>query len=103
MTIPVAGRGPELLGTLGLFIALSTITIALRVYCRVVLVKNFGMDDWFAVLAWVLFIVYAIFATLGAHHGTGQHAIDIIKADKEILPIGLKVCDSHSMTVFNVF
>lgn len=94
MTIPVAGRGPELLGTLSLFIALSTITTILRVYCRVVLVKNFGMDDWFAVLAWALFIVYATFSTLGTHHGTGQHATDIRKADPDILPMGMKVCVS---------
>lgn len=99
MTIPVAGRGPELLGTVGLFVALSTLTIALRVYCRIVLVKNFGMDDWFAVLAWILFILYATFATLGAHHGTGQHVVDIIAADPEILPVGLKVGDSYSLVI----
>ena len=49
----IGGRGPELLGTLGLFLALSTATILLRCYCRIFLVKSFGLDDWFAVLAWV--------------------------------------------------
>lgn len=88
MGIPVGGRGHELLGTIGLFLALSTITVFLRVYCRVVLIKNFGMDDWFAVIAWALFCVYSAFATLGAHNGTGQHAWDI---PQEVLPVGLKV------------
>jgi hypothetical protein len=88
MGIPIAGRAPELLGTLGLFLALSTITIALRVYCRVLLIKNFGLDDWFAVISWVTYIVYSTFAILGAHNGTGQHAWDV---PKEVLPVGLKV------------
>lgn len=101
MGIPVGGRGPELLGTVGLFCALSTITIALRVYCRVALVKNFGWDDWFALLAWALFMLFCTFAILGAHHGTGQHVMDIIKADAEILPMGLKVCDSSCTPILS--
>lgn len=88
MAIPVGGRGPELVGTIGLFLALSSITVLLRVYCRLIVIKNFGMDDWFAVIGWVLFCVYSAFATLGAHHGTGQHAWDI---PKDVLPVGLKV------------
>lgn len=101
MTIPVGGRGPELLGTIGLFIFLTTLTIALRVYCRVVLVKNFGWDDWFALLAYVLFILFCTFAILGAHHGTGQHVEDIMAADPEILPMGLKVCDSPCTAILS--
>lgn len=38
----------------GLFLALSTIAIILRCYCRAVIVKAFGADDWFAVIAWVI-------------------------------------------------
>ena len=100
MTIPVGGRGPELLGTIGVFIALSTITVALRVYCRIVLVKNFGMDDYFAVIAWALFITYATFATLGAHNGTGQHSTEIMKHGAAAMPTGMKVRDS-SVSMFD--
>ncbi|KAF4633850.1 hypothetical protein G7Y89_g4263 [Cudoniella acicularis] len=82
MTVPVGGRGPELLGIIGLFLALSTTAIVLRCYCRIVIVKGFGLDDWFAVAAWV-----HTFAISGVHHGTGQHAADIPPAE---LPVGLK-------------
>ena len=53
MAIKPAGRGPELCGVVGFFLALSTVAILLRAYCRAFLVKNFGLDDWFAVLAYV--------------------------------------------------
>lgn len=51
--VPIAGRGPQVLGVAGLFLSLSTIAIALRCYCRAVVVKSFGLDDWSALLAWV--------------------------------------------------
>lgn len=38
------------------FLALSTVTILLRVYCRAVVVKSFWLDDWFALVAWVSFL-----------------------------------------------
>lgn len=95
MTIPVGERGPELLGTVGLFLALTTITIALRCYCRIALVKNFGMDDYFAVLAYIFFIIFSIFAISGAHYGTGQHSADIMKQDPDAFVTGLMVC-THS-------
>ena len=88
--ITPAGRAPELLGTLGLFLGLSTITTALRVYCRTFVVKNFGVDDWLALLAYMIFVLYSSFAILGCYHGTGQHADNI---PLDVLPHGLKVCD----------
>lgn len=54
MTVPVAGRGPQVVGVAGFFLALSTITVMLRCYCRVLVVKNFGIDDWSALIAWVM-------------------------------------------------
>jgi hypothetical protein len=98
MVVSIGGRAHELLGTIGLFLALGTITVALRVYCRICLIKNFGLDDWFAVIAYGLFLIYSSFAILGAHHGTGQHAWDI-PADQ--LPIGLKVRYPKRTTVPN--
>lgn len=46
-------RGPQVSGVASFFLALSTIVIILRAYCRVCVVKNFGYDDWFAIIAWV--------------------------------------------------
>lgn len=53
MPIAPAGRGPELLATVGLFVALSTIAIGLRCYTRIFIVKSFGLDDYTAFAAWV--------------------------------------------------
>lgn len=61
MTIPVAGRGPEVEGVYALWTALTCLTMGLRVYCRVHLVKKFGWDDWTATIAWV------------GHHNTGSY------------------------------
>jgi hypothetical protein len=53
MAIVPAGRGIEVLAVYLLFLALTTPTITLRVYCRAHIQKAFGADDYFAVLAWV--------------------------------------------------
>lgn len=53
MTVPIRDRGPQVSGVAGLFLALSTIAIILRCYCRAFVVKSFGIDDTSAVIAWV--------------------------------------------------
>lgn len=55
MTVPVADRGHEVLAVYGLFVALTTLTLGLRVYCRTYLSKHraFGWDDGLALTAWV--------------------------------------------------
>ncbi|KAE9363787.1 hypothetical protein N431DRAFT_422815 [Stipitochalara longipes BDJ] len=87
MTVPVAGRGPQVAGVAGFFLALSTITILLRCYCRALVVKSFGLDDWSALVAWILFVFFCTFAITGVHHGTGQHSVDLPPTE---IPVGLK-------------
>lgn len=53
MTVTPADRGPQVSAVVGLFLSISTIAIVLRCYCRIVVVKAFGLDDWFALIAWV--------------------------------------------------
>lgn len=108
MALEPAGRGVEVFAVYLLFLALTTITVGLRVYCRAHIQKAFGTDDYFAVLAWVshlqteyycrraaidmwkiLFVLHAAFAITGVHHGTGQHAWEIQPPSE--LPVGLKV------------
>lgn len=85
-----SGRGPQLIAVYIFFQALTTITVALRVYVRAFMVKNFGADDWIMILGWAIFLVFTSSAITGAFHGTGQHAELIQPAWN--LPIGLKVC-----------
>lgn len=109
MTVPIAGRGNEVLGVFALFLSLTTLATVLRVYCRIYLIQKFRVEDWLAVLAWVrstkgyhstrpfstdiksqaLFVCHAAFAINGVYHGTGQHVWDI-KPYSEIVE-GLKV------------
>ena len=48
-----SGRGPQLIAVYSFFLALTTVTIALRVYVRSFLVNGFGLDDWSAIIGWV--------------------------------------------------
>jgi hypothetical protein len=53
MAIKPAGRGPLVEGFYTAFLIITTIAILLRTYSRAVLIKNFALDDWFAVISWV--------------------------------------------------
>jgi len=64
MTVPIAGRGPQVNAVYGMFLALSTVAIALRCYCRVFVVKSFGVDDYSAVIAWVWKLLIPFFARI---------------------------------------
>lgn len=52
----LGGRGYQVVGLAYLFLVLSTISISLRCYVRLRLVKSFGIDDISALLAWVRFV-----------------------------------------------
>lgn len=85
--MPAENRGPQVSGVAGGFLALSTLAIVLRCYCRAFVVKSFGLDDWSAVAAWVFFVFFCAFAITGVFHGTGQHA-DVLPPTE--IPVGLK-------------
>lgn len=53
MTIAPADRGLQVVTIYSFFSALTTITVALRVYCRIYIQKAFGWDDWAALFSWV--------------------------------------------------
>jgi hypothetical protein len=53
MTVTPADRGPQVSGTAAAFLALSSVAVLLRCYCRVVVVRNFGLDDWLSLASWV--------------------------------------------------
>jgi hypothetical protein len=46
-------RSPEFVGVLGFFMAICTLLVLLRCYCKIVIVKNFAADDYFSVLTLV--------------------------------------------------
>jgi hypothetical protein len=46
-------RGPQVSGVSTLFLVLTWIFVSMRIYCRLVIVKSFGLDDYLAVIAQV--------------------------------------------------
>ncbi|KAH7018203.1 uncharacterized protein B0I36DRAFT_276695 [Microdochium trichocladiopsis] len=73
----VGGRGNEVQGNGIAMLVLSTIATALRIYCRGWVIKAFALDDWLAIVAQILFIVFCAFEITGVHYGTGQHIANI--------------------------
>lgn len=73
----------------GVFMILSTLTVALRIYVRKFMVKILGIDDWIALLGWALFNLEGVLAIVAAFHGVGQH-LNLIPP--EDVPIALQVC-----------
>ncbi|KAF5539229.1 integral membrane protein PTH11 [Fusarium phyllophilum] len=75
MSVP--NRGPELQAVCYTLAVSSVIAVALRIYVRVRLVKNFGLDDWFMCSALITFLLFVMSALLGVKHGTGRHRDDL--------------------------
>lgn len=46
-------KGPELVILFAICLTITTVATILRVYVRAFLIKNFGIDDWTAVIGWV--------------------------------------------------
>ncbi|KAI9151378.1 hypothetical protein HJFPF1_08580 [Paramyrothecium foliicola] len=70
------------------FVVLSSIATLLRVYCRAWVIKAFAADDWLAVAAQILFIVFCAYELSGVRYGTGRHFADI---PKENYPIAMQM------------
>lgn len=49
----VENRGPQLQAVACFLLALAVVSMLLRAYVRQFLVKSFGVDDWFMVVATV--------------------------------------------------
>ncbi|KAH7190791.1 hypothetical protein DER44DRAFT_850633 [Fusarium oxysporum] len=68
-----ASRSVEICAVLATFSVLSTITVALRTYIRLVLLRTFGLDDGLMVVAQILAIGSAIAIGLENKYGLGYH------------------------------
>ncbi|KAI1840394.1 hypothetical protein JX265_007215 [Neoarthrinium moseri] len=73
----VASRGTEVASITYTFLILSTIATLLRIYCRGWVIKAFSYDDWLAVAAQFLFIIFCAYEITGVTYGTGKHFADI--------------------------
>ncbi|KAI9147004.1 Satratoxin biosynthesis SC3 cluster protein [Paramyrothecium foliicola] len=73
----IPDRGPEFVGVVVAFLVLAILTTAGRCYVRFSIVKAFGTDDWFMIVALAFFITHSTWALLGVKYGTGRHFADL--------------------------
>ena len=52
---PNDDRADVVIGTVVFVVTLATIALALRIYTRKFLIKQFGLDDYAAIFSWVRF------------------------------------------------
>ncbi|KAB8223190.1 hypothetical protein BDV33DRAFT_167626 [Aspergillus novoparasiticus] len=66
------GRSIATISVPATFTSLSLITVSLRCYMRLRVVKRFGWDDGLMVVAMILDLVFTITGIVGSIHGIGQ-------------------------------
>ncbi|PNH44913.1 hypothetical protein VD0004_g2861 [Verticillium dahliae] len=79
----IENRGPTLQAVAVSLLVAAIISILLRCYVRIFLIKNFGVDDYFMVVAMVFFALFVTSVVLGVKYGTGRHHWDLEPADEQ--------------------
>ena len=64
-------RQPMMLITTGVLLFFSLIAVSLRLYCRAILVRCVGLDDYFMLVALVVAIGLGIMNGFQVSYGTG--------------------------------
>ncbi|KAL4933236.1 uncharacterized protein BDV17DRAFT_286914 [Aspergillus undulatus] len=75
MTFP--DRGWVILAASWPLFSICVILVALRVWVRTRIIRSWGWDDPFILLAMACATTNTILATLSAQHGTGRHAVNL--------------------------
>ncbi|KAH6714832.1 hypothetical protein BKA61DRAFT_343667 [Leptodontidium sp. MPI-SDFR-AT-0119] len=70
-------QGYRVILTIAILFPLATIVLLLRVYTRVVIVRNVGIDDYAIIFAWILAIGYIVPLIILTHLGLGVHMWDV--------------------------
>ncbi|KAF5878444.1 putative polyketide synthase protein [Botrytis fragariae] len=65
--------GYKVIVTLSITFGLAIITLSMRMYSRIRIVKHVGWDDWAIILATLAGLVNLIFNSLNIHYGGGRH------------------------------
>jgi hypothetical protein len=73
---PLEGRSLSIFVVTLVFLILSFISVALRCFVRLRLVRAFGWDDSLMVLAMALNILFALCGMIGARWGLGRRMVD---------------------------
>ncbi|KAF2153594.1 hypothetical protein K461DRAFT_293847 [Myriangium duriaei CBS 260.36] len=73
----MANKPESLLALAVVAMVMMLVTMAIRVYVRVSVIKALGKDDWTMLLAVISFFAYLICQVQGIKYGTGRHIWDL--------------------------
>ncbi|KAL4921988.1 hypothetical protein BDW62DRAFT_208146 [Aspergillus aurantiobrunneus] len=73
---PLEGRSLSIFAVTLVFLIISFVSVALRCFVRLSLVRAFGWDDALMVLAMALNILFALCGVIGARYGLGRKMAD---------------------------
>lgn len=79
MTVP-GDRSLSARAVAGTFLALAWIAVSLRCYVRIKIVKSFGKDDWFMVMALSFYTMFCACMITASFYGTGKHEANLSEA-----------------------
>ncbi|KAI6357424.1 hypothetical protein MCOR31_010333 [Pyricularia oryzae] len=69
--------GPLLVAVTSSLLVLATISVAARCYNQIVLLKRFQIEDWLAVITWLVFAFFTAICCIGVHYGLGKPVADV--------------------------
>ncbi|PKS05246.1 hypothetical protein jhhlp_008617 [Lomentospora prolificans] len=75
-------NGGALVAAATTFLVLTLISVALRVYVRVFMTNSFQMDDWFMIIAQIVFILSCSFILVGVRDGLGRHNVALSQTNE---------------------
>ncbi|KAI0408803.1 hypothetical protein F4802DRAFT_367946 [Xylaria palmicola] len=85
---------PDIIACAAVTLAAATVFVGLRLWSRRIVNGRLHLDvsDWFAVAAWVFYVVYTALIILLTHYGLGRHIVFVTNA--RLLGIFIVVAES---------
>ncbi|KAL3425733.1 integral membrane family protein [Phlyctema vagabunda] len=77
---PDINRGPQILAICGTLVGLTIVTILLRLWVRIKIIRQLGWDDYFMVAAMAILFVEMMIFIPQVHYGAGRHVKYIVPA-----------------------
>ncbi|RDW61450.1 hypothetical protein BP5796_11342 [Coleophoma crateriformis] len=74
----VDSLGVALFGVAGTFLLLAVVTVALRIYVRIAIVKAIGVDDYLMIAAVIFYILDEAVIFHGIYLGSGKGPLDLL-------------------------
>lgn len=77
-------KGPKILAVLWTLTGLTTLIVSARIFIRLRMLKNFGIDDYLIVISMVMGLAYCGATTAAVMYGYGKHASVLSLGDLEM-------------------